>query len=1636
MTNSPDSENQQPENQPEPRPRRRRWLWAGAAIGGVVLVSAAAGGWWAWRFVHRDLAPLVSKSLSEMFARPVYVGKLEQVSLTQLTFGTTTLPKTATDADELKIESVKVNFNPLEKLWDRTLSLDVTLVNPTASIDQNKQGQWITTQIQDLPPNEYYTIELDTLRVQNATVRLMPYGGKIEQSSIVSKDKPSEPSPTSAAGANPRIQPIIVMRQVNGAATFREDNKLIQFDVALQPETGGDLKVKGVSDLRKSEVTLNVQGNDLLAADISLLVPLPLQLKAGLLDTDLKVNLPPNNQPLALNGTVKLQNVTARQDSVPQPITNINGGLRFRGQQISFEDLRGRYGELNAQVGGGLNTQTGYDIAVQILPARLEDVLKTAEVDPRSLPIALTGSVRAQARVKGSSDRPVITGFVQNTQPVQVDKIAFETTRADFTANMTPTEQAIQVTNIRAVPTQGGLLTGRGQIKLGDAQTNSQGGLVFDIQARDLPGDAIARTYGASLGEIAIGNINANTQVFGTFNNVQTIVQWQAPQATYPGRGTIAVANGNVRFRDTLLLVAGGLVRGQGEIRQNRWQAVLDTSGIRLNQFSSDLRGLLSGNFQLGGSLANFSPAAIQAQGKVNLSEGISLITQPINASVRWLGDRLQIQQATAPGFDANGFVFAQLTGTPAITNLDLNVNLRGYDVAALPIPVPQQILLAGTTDFSGRISGTPAAPTVAGQVGVNELTVNQTAFEPRLTGDFRYTANRSLNLDVAGAQDRIALQLDSRNRPVSFYVQQGEAIAKGTGQGDRLVAELQNFPIGILNLQPAAAYGLGQVTGTVNGNFDLNIANLAQPDVVGAVAIANPALGYIKADSFTGRFRYIDGIGVLEQSELRQRDSRYLLSGSYSPTAAQQFQGKITADQGRVEDILAALQIFELTDFGRGLGAPTFGTAADVDPTPLSTVNFTLLNQLRRYSEIIALRDQAIAQRQNSTYLPDLSELKGAFNGDINLGYSTQKGVAIAFGLTGQDWEWGKYRVNQVVASGNFQNGILTLLPVRLASDQSLLTFSGQLGGENQSGQLRAQNIPVEALRDLFKLPIDIQSGVLNANATLSGRVGNPQVLGELTLENATINNQPAPPLRSLFGYSNARLDFDGKVVGDEANAVQLNGSIPYAFPFMNVVPNSNTLSLDARVRNNGLALISLFTDQVGWAGGEGEVNLQVRGTLDPESRSPLQLNASGNAKFTNAAFSAQALPENITNVNGEVLFNNDRINVRSVQGEFSQGQITAQGVLPLLAPLSQNDPDAATPLTISLGQIAIDLKDRYKGNVNGTVLLTGSAFTPLVGGEIRLSNGRVIIPNQDQAVPVTTVASAPATPGLINPYRFNNLQIELGKNVRIISSPILSFLGDGDLTVNNTLDDLSLNGTIYLRSGQVNLFATQFNLLRGYNNRAEFSPTHGLDPYVDVRLITSVPEVVRAAAPSTTSPFGVAELPDTTASPSTDFGSIQTIRVQASVTGFASQISNNLELTSSPSRTETEIVALIGGNFINGVGQAADNPTLALASVAGSTLLTQLQNLISEATGLTDFRLFTTPVSSDKARSSSFGLAAELGADVTHSLSVSVLQILTAPEPTRFSIRYRLNDQLLLRGSTNLEGDSRAVLEYDTRF
>ncbi|MBD2058278.1 translocation/assembly module TamB domain-containing protein [Oculatella sp. FACHB-28] len=1632
MTNSPNSGHEpEPTPQPTPEPtpprrnrRLRRFLFRTTLLfSSIAVVGGAVGAWWVWIFIQERLSPLVEQNLTQTLNRPVDLGEVESVSFNGIRFGPSSMPPTETDADQISVEAVDVGFSLLPVLLDRRLGLNITLIRPDVYVDSAPDGRWIGTQIRTQEGEGGLKTELETIRWQNAKLVLAPEPEIVEpeieeeveaaegsDNDAATRDTARDEQAAEEAVTTPTL---VTVENLNGVASFYDNNDRIAYELTGQIASGGTLQLDGETLVPDQATNLVVQGQELLATDVGALLPLPLRFRAGRLGGNLKVQFRAD-QPIELFGAARFRDVTMEIPGVPNQFSEADGGLRFEGQRVALEDIETLYGQIPARVGGSLHTQEGYDITAQVESASAKDVLETFDLE---FPIATSGNFRADLNLVGPIDKPQLNGVAVNRTVARVDRVDLSAVRAEFSV----TPQALTFTQIQATPADGGSVSGNGEIAFGD-----NGGLVFDFEGRDLPGDALARSYGATSSNFTVGTVGADVQVFGPLGDFQVVIDWRAPGATYPGQGEILYAGGGLQFRDTVLQVAGGTVTGTGSVSEGRWQAAVRGAGIRLSQFSDQLQGLFSGNLTLSGSLDALNPAGVRAEGQVNFSEGLGPLNRPITSAIAWNGERLQIRQATGPGFSANGFIAARLqgAGAPAVSNIDLNVQLQDYNLAALPVQTPQNIQVAGLADFAGRITGTPAALNVVGRTGLNNFVLNGVAFDPVLSGDVRYAGGQGLRLDLRGNQDRIAVALDGNNRPISFFVQRDQAIAQGRREGDRLLANLERFPLEILNLTPAATVGLGEVGGELTGNLDINLNTYA---TVGEVAIARPALGYLRADSFAGRIHYANGVASLTGGELLRGGSRYLITGNVDQNAGSQFEGQIIADQGTVQDILETLQIFELADFSRGIAPPTYGNASAVAPIPISVPDEPLITQLRRFSEIVALRDQQIEQREEASILPDLSELEGTFTAELNLSGSPQTGVALDFNLLGEGWTWENYDIDRVIVDGTFAEGVLTLLPLRLESDEALLAFSGQVGGEQQSGQLRAENIPVEALRDLFEVPVDVEGG-LDATATLAGSLGNPQVLGEFSLNNGSINDTPVQEARTVFGYNDARLNFDGRVVVSEPEPLTIAGSIPYALPFMDVESDDKSIRLDVDVRDEGLALLNLFTDQVAWEGGEGFVSLEVDGTL----KEPI---ATGIAEFDGATFSARALPDPLTDVRGRVEFNGSRIQVASLQGQLSNGQVTAQGIIPIFNPfdteLIPGTTTPANPLVVTLDQLALNFKGLYNGGVDGQVTVRGSAIAPVIGGEIRLANGRVSLAGsgEDAAAP-PVVTEEPAEEGFTSPPRLDDLRIVLGDRLLITREPLLNFVATGELNIDGTLDDLRPDGTINLRSGQVNLFTTQFNLARGYEQTATFEPSRGLDPFLDVRLVASVPEVTRTPI-TTTSPFVSSEIADT--SSVTTFGAVETVQIEASVVGPASQLFDNLELTSSPSRSENEIIALIGGGFVDTLGRG--DTTLAIANLAGSALLTNVQNLVSDALGLSDFRLFPTTLTSEE-NESTFGLAAELGVNITGDLSASVLRILTAQEPTQFGLRYRLSDEFLLRGSTNLDDDSRVILEYETRF
>ena len=403
---------------------------------------------------------------------------------------------------------------------------------------------------------------------------------------------------------------------------------------------------------------------------------------------------------------------------------------------------------------------------------------------------------------------------------------------------------------------------------------------------------------------------------------------------------------------------------------------------------------------------------------------------------------------------------------------------------------------------------------------------------------------------------------------------------------------------------------------------------------------------------------------------------------------------------------------------------------------------------------------------------------------------------------------------------------------------------------------------------------------------------------------------------------------------------------------------------------------------------------------------------------------FLPRSCPNPLTNVTGTLRLEDDTISIddeQSLTGQFRQGKVVATGAYPLVSPFL---PEGKTPLRVGLDGVTLDLKGLYRGDIDGEIVVGGYFLVPQIGGEMTLSNGQVLL----QQEPATTAEpeidfSDPLAPVVL----YDRLKLVLAPNTQILTPPVLNFLADGELTITGTVEDPRAAGTIFLRRGLVNLFTTQFTLVGNYKNTATFIPEQGLDPNLSVLMRAAVQEATRDRFPA--EPADVEALAEIQES-AIDRGTVQTVRIDAKVTGPASELANNLELTSRPARTQTEIVALMGGGFVNTLGRG--DTTLAIANLASSVLLTQIQSAVGQTLGLQDFRLFP----AINSRTSTLTLGAEVGVNLTQDISASILRILDSRESTRFNLRYRLSDTVQLRGSTDFEEDHRGEIELQFRF
>ncbi|MEM1368427.1 MAG: translocation/assembly module TamB domain-containing protein [Cyanobacteria bacterium P01_H01_bin.15] len=1180
--------------------------------------------------------------------------------------------------------------------------------------------------------------------------------------------------------------------------------------------------------------------------------------------------------------------------------------------------------------------------------------------------------------------------------------------------------------------------------------------LIRDLQVARGRWLAEVETPGLALADL-MATPPAPAQVFSQLILQGSLAELTRDRIQGDGVAQVAIANGELTT-ETLT------------IQNGEFQADVSLAGLNLQAFGGkrpELDTELSGELTVSGVLADLSPAALDAVGNVRLNRGLGFLKRPLTADIVWANSQLAIANAQGPGLEAQGSLevgpdFFQTGTLTAIRNLDLAVDAAQIPLKTLPLPLPHAIArlnYTGDVDYAGPVKGELLSPALNGAVRVHKFALESLILDPVFTGSIEVQPDRQVELALTGdLGSRIDVRLGPDQKPDSFAIALATPDGKAKVTGERLTEQVLQLQTEALPLEPLRELAIalaiplpervqtGQLRGKLTGTADVDLQTFATsaPNLV----VDQPVFGRLSGEQFSGNLAYARDRLTLDSGRLLKGDSEYEITATLSEiTSDLQLTTAIAIRNGEIQDVLEALEIFELSDLNRGLAPASYGTAADLFEPPLPESNSNspkpdlfaiatpsetpIFVQLQRLTEIQKLRAQLQQTRRARSFLPPLGELSGIFNGQASVQGSISTGLSATFDFQGQGWQWEKFAGEEVVASGSYRNGVFLFTPLSLTyGNEEQIVYSGNFGGDNQSGQLRLENISVDLLDEFVPLPPAIGfGGLINATVSFSGSQNNPAAIGQITVDNATINTTPIATTEGSFSYNNAQLNFfaTSQLTADSP-PLELSGTFPYQLPLSDVPLASNRLEVDLNIQDEGLKLLDILSNnQVRWETGNANITVNINGRFLQGMPEPLQeLTAQGTAVISDAQILSSLLPAApLTKLNGQILFNFNEIQVSELTADIAGGQVQLMGVLPISPTL--NTPE--TPLTLNLTDIAIDIPNTYQGGVEGEIQVIGNLLQPQLTGLVELTDGIVNLSLGSNSGRINNPLTSELTE-LPVATEFAGLFLRLGPNVRIQRLPILDLVATGDLALSGSLTNLRPEGTILLRRGDLNLFTTQFRLERDGPNLAQFFPQRGLDPFLDLRLVTTAVE--SQSTPVQLNIFGVegSEIPLNL----DEIGTLETVRIQANVRGYASQLSENLRLTSSPPRSQTEIISLLGGGFVNTLSQ--DVTPTGIANLAGSALISPIQKEVANALGLSQFRIFPTPIVDETERTSTIGLAGEAGIDITNRLSASVFKLLNPDLSAQWGLRYRINRNWILGASTNFTQDSRASLEFESRF
>jgi translocation and assembly module TamB len=340
-----------------------------------------------------------------------------------------------------------------------------------------------------------------------------------------------------------------------------------------------------------------------------------------------------------------------------------------------------------------------------------------------------------------------------------------------------------------------------------------------------------------------------------------------------------------------------------------------------------------------------------------------------------------------------------------------------------------------------------------------------------------------------------------------------------------------------------------------------------------------------------------------------------------------------------------------------------------------------------------------------------------------------------------------------------------------------------------------------------------------IDGNINVAGPLRQPkQFSGDAQIDqfNVTLQNialQGQGPLKASFHQGVLRLT-QAHIIGPDTN-LSVTGSADFQ--------GSQSLTVTGNGSVN-MKLVQTFDPDL-TSSGHMDFNADISGTLSQPS-------FSGRVQLTDVALALNGLPNGITRLNGSMVFDQNRLQIRDLTGMTGGGQVKIGGFLTYQQGLYGD--------FTATGK---DVRVRYAGisaTADTTLHLQGTEQNMLLSGNIQITRF-IIGPNLDFAgfAPGAAVA-APPDP--------NSPSSRVRLDVHIFSSPQLDFqnsyaqlAGSLDLRIRGTLAQPAILGRINITEGTANFAGTTYNLQHG---QILFSNPVIIQPLIDIDATTRVEE------------------------------------------------------------------------------------------------------------------------------------------------------------------------------------------------